>query len=128
MTRSASSTNGSRRIAAHPGLAPRLARCTLDGRLLGCGPKDHLVRVPAGAGWALVGDASLHQDPWTGNGMDNAGVHATFLAEAIDDWLSGRRPEDEALAGYLARRDDHAMAGFRETVDLGRDLRQLATA
>ena len=116
------------RIAAHPGLAPRLARCTLDGRLLGCGPKDHLVRVPAGPGWALVGDASLHQDPWTGNGMDNAGVHATFLAEAIDDWLCGRRPEDEALAGYHARRDDHAMADFRETVDLGRDLRQLATA
>ena len=66
--------------------------------------------------------------PWTGNGMDNAGVHATFLAEAIDDWLSGRRPEDEALAGYHARRDDHAMVAFRETVDLGRDLRQLATA
>ena len=82
------------RLAAHPGLAPRLARCTLDGRLLGCGPKDHLVRVPAGPGWALVGDASLHQDPWTGNGMDNAGVHATFLAAAIDDWLAGRVPED----------------------------------
>ena len=109
MTPSASSTNGSRRIPASP---PGSLGCTLDGRLLGCGPKDHLVRVPAGAGWALVGDASLHQDPWTGNGMDNAGVHATFLAEAIDDWLSGRRPEDEALAGYLARRDDHAMAGF----------------
>ena len=38
------------RLAAHPGLAPRLARCTTDGRLLGCGPKDHLVRVPGGAG------------------------------------------------------------------------------
>ena len=71
------------RLEQHPGLAPRLQHCTFEGRLLGCGPKDHLVRVPVGPGWALVGDASLHQDPWTGNGMDNAGVHATFLAEAI---------------------------------------------
>ena len=60
--------------------------------------------------------------------MDNAGVHATFLAEAIDDWLSGRHPEDEAFDGYHVRRDDHAMTDLRETVDLGRDLRQLATA
>jgi flavin-dependent dehydrogenase len=86
------------------------------------------VRVPAGPGWALVGDASLHQDPWTGNGMDNAGVHATFLAAATDDWLSGRLPEDEAFARYHAQRDEHAMADFRETVELGRDLRQLANA
>lgn len=116
------------RIRAHPGLAPRLARCTLEGRLLGCGPKDHLVRIPFGPGWALVGDASLHQDPWTGNGMDNAGVDATFLAAAIDDWLSGRVPEPEAFARYHSQRDEHALADFHETVELGRDLRQLASA
>ena len=116
------------RVGAHPGLAPRLSRCTLNGRLLGCGPKDHLVRVPVGPGWLLVGDASLHQDPWTGNGMDNAGVHATFLAGAVDDWLSGRVSETEAFARYHARRDEHALADFWETVELGRDLRRLATA
>jgi flavin-dependent dehydrogenase len=116
------------RIGAHPGLTPRLSRCSLEGRLLGCGPKDHLVRVPYGPGWALVGDASLHQDPWSGNGMDNAGVHATFLAAAIDDWLSGRVSELEAFARYHAQRDEHALADFRETVALGNDLRQLAKA
>ncbi len=116
------------RLRAHPGLAPRLARCTTEGRLLGCGPKDHLVRVPVGPGWALVGDASLHQDPWTGNGMDCAGVHATFLAAAIDDWLMGRVPEEEAFARYHAQRDEHALPDFHETVELGKDLRQLATA
>ena len=116
------------RIDAHPGLAPRLRGCTVDGRLFGCGPQDHLIRMPVGPGWALVGDASLHQDPWTGNGMDNAGVHATFLAESIDDILSGRTSEGEAFARYRARRDAHALDEFRETVELGRDLRQLATA
>ena len=116
------------RTEAHPGLAPRLRACALDGRLLGCGPQDHVVRKPVGPGWALVGDSSLHQDPWTGNGMDNAGVHATFLAEAIDDWLSGRAPEEDAFTRYHARRDEHAMADLLETVELGKDLRQLATA
>jgi Dehydrogenases (flavoproteins) len=116
------------RLEQHPGLAPRLRRCTFEGRLLGCGPKDHLVRVPVGPGWALVGDASLHQDPWTGNGMDNAGVHATFLAEAIDGWLSGRSPEDQAFERYHARRDEFSLADLWETIELGRDLRQLATA
>jgi len=116
------------RSRAHPGLAPRLARCSQEGRLLGCGPKDHLVRVPVGPGWALVGDASLDQDPWTGNGMDNAGVHATFLAEAVDDWLCGRASEEEAFTRYHARRDDHALADFHETVEIGKDLRQLTGA
>jgi len=113
------------RLDAHPGLAARLGRCGFAGRLFGCGPKDHLVRVPVGPGWALVGDASLHQDPWTGNGMDNAGVHATFLASAIDDVLRGRATEDDALRRYHEARDDHALPGFRETVGFGRDLRQL---
>jgi flavin-dependent dehydrogenase len=116
------------RLDAHPGLAPRLRRCSFEGRLFGSGPKDHLVRVPAGPGWALVGDASMHQDPWTGNGMDNAGVHATLLASAIDDVLAGRAAEDEALRRYHGARDDHAFGDFWETVELGRDLRQLETA
>ena len=116
------------RLDAHPGLAARFRRCGFEGRLFGCGPKDHLIRVPAGPGWALVGDASLHQDPWTGNGMDNAGVHAAYLASAIDDALRGRATEDDAFRRYHEARDDHAVHGFRETVELGRDLRQLEDA
>jgi hypothetical protein len=60
--------------------------------------------------------------------MDNAGVHATFLAAAIDDLLASRVPEEEAFARYHTQRDEHALADFRETVELGRDLRQLANA
>lgn len=110
------------RIAAHPGLATRYAAAVPHGRMLGSGPKDALVRTPAGPGWALVGDASLNQDPWTGLGMDNAGMHAVFLAEAVDAWLSGGTTEDEALTRYRRRRDEHAMAGFIATAELGRDL------
>ena len=67
----------------------------------------------------------MQQDAWTGLGMDNAGVHATFLATAIDDWLTGRVSRDDAFERYHAERDAHALEGFAGTVSLGRDLRQL---
>lgn len=113
------------RIAAHPGVAPRYRDARPESRVLGSGPKDAIIRTPSGPGWALVGDASLVQDPWTGLGMDNAGVHATFLAEAVDDWLSGRRPEVDAFATYAQRRADHAIGDFEYTATYGRDLSQL---
>ena len=87
-----------------------------------------MVRVPVGAGWALVGDASLHQDPWTGLGMDNAAVHAMFLAESLDEMLSGRVGEEESMATYQRRRDEHALAAFRETCELGRNLNTLRSS
>ena len=110
------------RLATHPFLAPRIEAATWIGRLFGCGPRRGLVRVPVGAGWALVGDASMYQDPWTGLGMDNAAVHATFLAESIDEFLSGRVSEDESMTTYHRRRDEHALADFRETCGLGLNL------
>src|SRR5262245_28593233 len=94
-------------------------------RILGSGPKDAVIRRASGPGWALVGDAAMHQDPWTGLGMDNAGVHAGFLAEAIDDWRSGRASEDDAFRACRRGRDEHALAGFDFTADYGRDLPRL---
>ena len=67
----------------------------------------------------------MYQDPWTGAGMDNASVHATFLAEALTAWLSGSAPEDEAIGRYVERRDAHALEGFHDSVGFGRDLNQL---
>ena len=57
--------------------------------------------------------------------MDNAGIHAGFLAAAIDDWLSGRSTEASAFATYHRQRDDHAMDGFESTAREGRDLSAL---
>jgi menaquinone-9 beta-reductase len=113
------------RVASHPGIGPRFAGSMGLGRLLASGLKDAVVRAPWGPGWALVGDASMHQDPWSGLGMDNAGTHATYLAEAIDDWLAGRRSETDAFADYHRRRDAHALPGFDQTATLGRDLSQM---
>jgi flavin-dependent dehydrogenase len=115
------------RIAQHHGLAPRVAAAATEGRLAGCGPERSYVRVPCGAGWVLVGDAAMHQDPWTGLGIDMAGVHATFLAEAIIEWLHGSVDERTALAGYHERRDAHGLAPYQETVRFAADLRALGS-
>ncbi len=113
------------RISRHRGLAPRVAAAEPQGRLGGCGPGRNYVRVPWGPGWALVGDAGLHQDPWTGLGMDMAGMHATFLAESIVDWLRGSADERTALADYHERRNAHALEWYHYTVGFAADLRKL---
>jgi len=125
-SRGAADEHFDRRIASHPGIAGRYAASTKEGRLLGSGPVDSLIRTPSGPGWALVGDAAMNQDPWSGLGMDNAGMHATFLADAITDWLAGRSAEATAFAAYRERRDEHALGGFDFTATVGRDLRALA--
>jgi 2-polyprenyl-6-methoxyphenol hydroxylase-like FAD-dependent oxidoreductase len=115
------------RLAAHRAIAPRLAGSTVAGRVLGSGPQRNYVRVPHGPGWALVGDAAIHQDPWSGRGMDTAGVGATFLADALLEAL-GRADDVAALARYHERRNEHALDQYRTTVRYACDLRQLASA
>lgn len=116
----------SERLRRHPGLSDRFEAAHPVSGLLGRGPQANVVRVPYGPGWALVGDAGMQQDAWTGLGMDNAGIHARALGRRIHEWLSGSRTREDALAAYHADRDDHALGSFHDTVEFGRDLRQLA--
>jgi flavin-dependent dehydrogenase len=115
------------RFTYHRGLAERVAAATPKGPVFGCGPEPNYVRVPFGPGWALVGDAGLHRDPWSGEGMDAAGVHATYLANAIHQWLSGNSSGAEALRWYHHQRNAHGLERYRQTVALARDLRPLST-
>jgi flavin-dependent dehydrogenase len=96
-----------------------------NDRLSGCGPGRNYARVPWGPGWALVGDAAMHQDPWSGLGIDMAGVHATFLADAIVDWLRGSADERTAFTSYHERRNAHGLSAYHDTVRFAADLREL---
>jgi menaquinone-9 beta-reductase len=116
------------RIASYAGLAERFAAATQVGQLLGCGPTRNYVRVPAGPGWTLVGDAGMHQDPWSGTGIDKAMVHATFLADALKEWWTGAASEAEALGTYHRLRDVDGLESYQRTVSISRDLRQLLAA
>ena len=112
------------RLAAHRGLAARYVEARAESKQLGCGPEPNYVRVPGGPGWALVGDAGLHQDPWAGQGMDLAGTHAAFLADALIEWFAGNTSEEQALNTYHERRNAHALPLYHHTVTMGQDLRQ----
>ena len=112
-------------LASHEGLSERCAAAAPVSRVLGCGPEDSYVRVPWGPGWALVGDAGLHQDPWTGMGMDCGGKQAAFLAEELDAWLSGTCTYEAAMSRYHERRNADALEGYHVTAEGARDLSKL---
>ena len=75
-------------------------------------------RTPYGPGWALVGDAGLVMDPITGQGIADAFRDAELLAEAVEAGLGGRRPLDEALAGYERQRNRAALPMYQFTTEL----------
>jgi 2-polyprenyl-6-methoxyphenol hydroxylase-like FAD-dependent oxidoreductase len=110
------------RVLRHRGLAHRFEAATVLGRLLGRGPQRNIVRVPIGPGWALVGDAGMHQDPWTGEGMDSASRSARALAGVLDDHLAGRISTADAIGRYHSERDAQGLENFHDTVESGRDL------
>ena len=119
-------TSFPRVISRHPGVDERFRAARPISRVLGCGPERHYVRQPVGDGWALVGDASIHQDPWTGKGIDFASRHAIFLAEALMDALGGH-DETSALDTYWRHRNEHGLETYHATNRLARDLRQISS-
>ncbi|MGH9036983.1 MAG: NAD(P)/FAD-dependent oxidoreductase [Acidimicrobiia bacterium] len=95
-----------------PGLADRVRAGSREGRFVATADLPNLFRKPHGPGWALVGDAGCHKDPYLAQGMADAFRDAELLAAAVDDGLSGRRPLEEALADYELRRNRAAMPAY----------------
>lgn len=85
---------------------------------------DNYYRHAHGPGWALVGDAGYHKDPWSGWGMTDAFLHGEILAERIHQGLSGQRPMAEALAEYQSVRDEES-AGVYDFTTLMAELDEL---
>ena len=105
-------------------LAPELAARVRAGRrverFLGAANLPNFLRKPFGPGWALVGDAGCHKDPFMALGICDAFRDAESLAEAIDEGLSGKRPLESALAEYERRRNDATMPDYRRNLDRAR--------
>jgi flavin-dependent dehydrogenase len=93
-------------------LGERILRGRRASRIVGSGDLPNFFRKPYGPGWALVGDAGHHQDPFGGLGISDAFRDAEFLADALVNGLSGRRPLDDALAEYERRRNEAAMPAY----------------
>ena len=71
-----------------------------------------------GPGWALVGDAALHRDPITAQGITNAFTHAQILGEELVQAFAGEQPIDRALARYDERQFAALKPMFDYTVHL----------
>jgi flavin-dependent dehydrogenase len=103
-------------VAEIPHLAQRLASAERVERFRWAPPGDAFFRVPAGPGWALVGDAGYHLDPITAQGMLDALRDAELLAGAVDRGLSGSLSDE--LLGYQRTRDTAAMPMYELTAGI----------
>ncbi|MGH2627964.1 MAG: NAD(P)/FAD-dependent oxidoreductase, partial [Anaerolineales bacterium] len=76
-------------------------------------------------GWALVGDAAMVMDPWSGQGIDQAATHAVLLAEQLDNYLSQKADWETAMNAYHKARNEFSYKTYQRTCSFGRDLRPM---
>lgn len=99
-----------------PGFAARIRAGRREERFYGATDLPNFYRKPYGPGWALVGDAGLHKDPFLALGICDAFRDVELLAGAIADGLSGRRPMEEALADFESKRNAASAADYDQNI------------
>jgi flavin-dependent dehydrogenase len=109
-----------------PDVAQRVRNGHREERFYGATNLPNFLRKPIGPGWALVGDAGCHKDPYMALGLGDAFRDANLLAEALDDGLSGQRPLEEALADYEQRRNAATRADNELNLTLAQSRRSRA--
>ena len=105
-------------LESTPSVADRLRGARRETKWVGTAGVANYFRRPYGPGWALVGDAGYDKDPITAQGISDAFIDAEALANALDDGWSGRRPLDDALAGYQSSRDQRGKPMYDFTCQL----------
>jgi flavin-dependent dehydrogenase len=107
-------------VDAIPGLGERIRAGRREERCYGATQLPNFLRTPHGPGWALVGDAGCHKDPFMALGICDALRDAELLAGAIGDGLSGARPLHDALADYERRRNAATLPEYHVNLALAR--------
>lgn len=117
-----------------PALAERVRGGRREERFRGASDVPNFLRKPYGPGWALVGDAGCHKDPFLALGICDAFRDAELLTDALDEGLSGRAPLAAALADYERRRNEATLPDYRQNLQMARfdplpaELMQLRSA
>jgi flavin-dependent dehydrogenase len=106
-------------------IAPRLSKAERDSKVLGTGSIPCYMRVPYGPGWALVGDASLALDPWSGQGIDQGSTHAVMMGKHMGEFLSGTKDWETAMGAHHKERNEFSEKAYRRTAKFGHDLRPM---
>jgi flavin-dependent dehydrogenase len=109
-------------------LRERLALAEREGPVRGTGSIGGYLRVPYGDGWALVGDAAMAMDPWSGQGIDQASTHAMYLSESLNDYLGSPKDWHAAMQNYHQRRNEFSLKAFNRTCTYSRDLQPMTRA
>jgi 2-polyprenyl-6-methoxyphenol hydroxylase-like FAD-dependent oxidoreductase len=89
-----------------PALRDRVRSGRRVERFFGATDLPNFLRRPYGPGWALVGDAGCHKDPYLALGICDALRDAEQLADALHDGFAGTAPMEDALRGYERRRNE----------------------
>lgn len=103
-----------------PSLGERVRAGRRADRFYGATDLRNFLRKPYGPGWALVGDAGCHKDPYLALGITDAFRDAELLANAVHEGLSGRRDLDDALAEYERRRNEATMPDYHVNIERAR--------
>lgn len=104
-------------MALVPEFDARLRAAKRETRLAGAAVENYF-RRPYGPGWALVGDAGYNKDPITAQGISDAFRDAERCATALDAFLDGRLPYDDAMAAYQQERDERSLPMYEYTCGL----------
>ena len=99
-----------------PDFAARIRAGHRVERFYGASDLPNFYRKPYGPGWALVGDAGAHKDPFMALGICDALRDVDLLARAIDEGLGGSRPLESTLADYESRRNAASAADYRANI------------
>jgi flavin-dependent dehydrogenase len=102
-----------------PGMARRMEGATLEGPVRGTRGVENYLRVPAGPGWVLTGDAGMTKDPSTGTGIEDAFRQSFLLAEALGATLDGADWES-TMSEYHRQRDAAVVPSYRSTLNYTR--------
>jgi menaquinone-9 beta-reductase len=118
-------------LADYPALAGRLSSRRLATKVHGIGPLASRVRVSAGPGYALVGDAAGFFDPFTGEGIFRALRSAELLTACPERYARARRAafaSKERLVALIQafvqtpRLMDFAIQRLQRRPEVARDL------
>jgi 2-polyprenyl-6-methoxyphenol hydroxylase-like FAD-dependent oxidoreductase len=99
-----------------PDFSARVRAGHREERFYGCSDLPNFYRKPFGSGWALVGDAGLHKDPFLALGICDGLRDAEFLADAIREGLGGSRPLTDAMADFERRRNEASAQDYQENI------------
>jgi flavin-dependent dehydrogenase len=109
-------------VDAVPELREQVRAGRQEDRFYGASDLPNFLRRPYGPGWALVGDAGCHKDPFLALGMCDAFRDAELLTNALDEAFTGLLPLEAALAGYHRKRDRSTLPDYRLNALLARTM------